>query len=244
MNRIYLPVKRSYSWKVLLFLFLLLIPATLAIIPFTLTLTGTALKPGQEWLVLLQTGVSALIYGLLGAIGLYLATRIGLGLPFVESWLEKKPLERRFRDILLISILVGVVVGIVIIGLDRFIYSGQVESTIEELGISISEDVRPPAWQGLLAAFSASVSEEVIFRLFGLSLLAWIGSFISRDSEDRPRLIVFWIANIMIAVSFGLAHLPATAAVGLPLNPLIISRAILLNGIGGVAFGWLYWTLG
>lgn len=244
MQRIYLPVKRSYSWKVLGFIFLLLVPATFAIIPFTLALTSTTLEPGQEWLVLLQTALSVIIYSLLAGIGLFFATRIGLGLPFVESWLEKKPLERSFREVLIIAILVGIAVGIVIIGLDRFIFTGQVEATIEELGISLSEDIRPPAWQGLLAAFSAGVTEEVIFRLFGLSLLAWIGGLISRDTEGRPRLIVLWIANILIAVSFGLAHLPATAAVGLPLNALIISRAILLNGIGGVIFGWLYWTFG
>lgn len=244
LQRIYLPSKRSFSWKVFGFLLLLLVPATFAIIPFTLTLTSTTLEPGQEWLILIQTALSVIIYSLIAAIGLFLAMRIALGLPFVESWLEKKPLERRFRQVLMIAILVGITVGIIIIGLDRFIFSGQVEATIEELGISISEDIRPPAWQGLLAAFSAGVTEEVIFRLFGLSLLAWIGGFISRDSEGRPSMIVLWIANILIAVSFGLAHLPATAAVGLPLNALIISRAILLNGIGGVTFGWLYWTFG
>lgn len=244
MQRIYFPIKRPYSWKVFFFLLVLLIPATFAIIPFTLTLTGTTLEPGQGWLLVLQILVSVLIYGLLAGIGLLLATRIGLGLPFVESWLEKNPIEARFRDVLSVAILVGVVVGIVIIGLDKFGFSGQVAATIEELGISISENIKPPAWQGLLAAFSAGVTEEVIFRLFGLTLLAWLGSFISRDSEGRPSLLVFWIANILIAVSFGLAHLPATAAVGLPLNTLIISRAIILNGIGGLAFGWLYWTLG
>ena len=244
MQRIYLPIKRPYSWKVFFFLLVLLIPATFAIIPFSLTLTGTTLEPGQGWLLVLQILVSILIYGLLAGIGLLLAARIGLGLPFVESWLEKNPIEARFRDVLSVAILVGVVVGIVIIGLDKFGFSGQVAATIEELGISISEDIKPPAWQGLLAAFSAGVTEEVIFRLFGLTLLAWLGSFINRDSEGRPSLLVFWIANILIAVSFGLAHLPATAAVGLPLNTLIISRAIILNGIGGLAFGWLYWTLG
>ena len=30
----------------------------------------------------------------------------------------------------------------------------------------------------------------------------------------------------------------------IPLTPLVITRAILLNGIGGVVFGWLYWKRG
>jgi membrane protease YdiL (CAAX protease family) len=52
-----------------------------------------------------------------------------------------------------------------------------------------------------------------------------------------------WTANILTAVLFGLAHLPATAAL-LPLTPLVIVRAIVLNGLAGVVFGWLYWRRG
>jgi len=80
----------------------------------------------------------------------------------------------------------------------------------------------------------------VIFRLFGLTLLAWLGSLVSRDSEGRLAPVVFWIANTLVAVVFGLAHLPVTATVGLPLTPLVITRAIALNGIGGLVSGWLY----
>jgi len=31
---------------------------------------------------------------------------------------------------------------------------------------------------------------------------------------------------------------------GSKLNPLFITRALLLNGLGGLAFGWLYWKQG
>jgi len=40
-----------------------------------------------------------------------------------------------------------------------------------------------------------------------------------------------------------LGHLPATALIT-TLTPLVIFRALLLNGIGGVVFGWLYWKKG
>ena len=77
-----------------------------------------------------------------------------------------------------------------------------------------------------------------------MTLLAWKGSRFKRDSEERPISIVLWISIVFIAVTFGVAHLPLTAAIGLPLNVLVIIRAIVLNGIAGVAFGWLYWTRG
>jgi membrane protease YdiL (CAAX protease family) len=53
----------------------------------------------------------------------------------------------------------------------------------------------------------------------------------------------FWAANILTALVFGIGHLPATAAIA-PLSAVVIARALVLNGIAGIAFGWLYWQSG
>jgi len=95
-----------------------------------------------------------------------------------------------------------------------------------------------------LESFTGGVNEEVMFRLFGVSLVAWVGGLVSRDSEGRPRPAVLWIAIVVVAVAFGLSHLPATAAIGLPLDALVVTRAIILNSIVGIACGWLYWRRG
>jgi membrane protease YdiL (CAAX protease family) len=76
-----------------------------------------------------------------------------------------------------------------------------------------------------------------------MTLLAWLGHFVSKTADGRPTVAVLWIANILAAVLFGLGHLPATAAL-LPITPLVVLRAIVLNGLGGVIFGWLYFTRG
>jgi len=178
----------------------------------------------------------------LAGIGLFLACRIGLGLPFIEGWLKKEQVWNHFRGVLVISIIVGVISSFIILVINQLIFVPPLLEEIKRLGITLPES--PPPWQGLLASFSAGVTEESVFRLFGLPLLAWIGSRFSSDSEGRPTLIVLWIANIIIAVAFGVAHLPLTTAIGLPLNIIVITRAIVLNGIGGIAFGWLYWTRG
>ena len=54
---------------------------------------------------------------------------------------------------------------------------------------------------------------------------------------------MLWFAIVLSAVLFGLGHLPVTASL-VALTPLIVTRAIVLNGIGGIAFGWLYWRKG
>jgi hypothetical protein len=51
-------------------------------------------------------------------------------------------------------------------------------------------------------------------------------------------------ANLLAAVLFGLGHLPATLAAGLPLSGLVISRALVLNGLLGITAGWLYRSCG
>lgn len=242
MKEISLPTKRPFNWKALLFLAALIIPATYAIIPFAFTLQSIALPKEALPRILIFTLVDVLISVVLAGIGLFLACRIGLGLPFIEGWLRKEKVWSLFRRVLVTSIIVGIVISLIILIVNRFIFAPSLIEEIERLGTTLPET--PPPWQGLLASFSAGVTEESVFRLFGLTLLAWIGSRFSSDSEGRPTLIVLWIANIIIAVSFGAAHLPLTAAVGLPLNMLVITRAIVLNGIGGVAFGWLYWTRG
>ena len=47
----------------------------------------------------------------------------------------------------------------------------------------------------------------------------------------------------MTAIVFGLAHLPGTAVI-MSITPAVILRAVLLNGIGGVVFGWLFFRKG
>jgi hypothetical protein len=117
-------------------------------------------------------------------------------------------------------------------------------AVLDRLGVTIPEEANTPPLDGLLAAISAGITEETLFRLFGLSLLAWLIGLLFHDSDGRPKLIVFWSANILFALAFGAAHLPAEAAIGLPLNPLVITSTLVLNGIGGLIFGWLFWIFG
>ena len=95
----------------------------------------------------------------------------------------------------------------------------------------------------MLASFYGGIAEEILLRLFVMSLFVWLGRLISKTPDSKPTTLVFWIANILAAVLFGLGHLPATSLL-VPLTPLIVIRAIVLNGLLGIVFGWLYWKRG
>ena len=101
----------------------------------------------------------------------------------------------------------------------------------------------PPLWQGSLATFYGGITEELLLRLGAMSFFAWLFGKLRRGAEGLPTADALWAANILTAVLFGLAHLPATATV-MPLTRLATVRAILLNGIPGIVFGHLYWKLG
>lgn len=244
MTTITLPTNRPLNWKVFLFLLLLIIPAVYAAIPYSLTQTGTSLPTDQVLPVLGWTLVNALIYGGAALIGLFLAAKIGLGLPFVEGWLTKEPIKNQFQKVVITAVIVGVVAALVIIFLDIAVFGPPMEAEFERFHITLPETIYPPAWQGFLASFYGGIVEEVLMRLFLMTLLAWLGRFIFCDNEGRPTLPVLWIANIIAAILFGLGHLPTALAIGIPLTALFITRTVVLNSIAGIAFGWLYWTRG
>jgi membrane protease YdiL (CAAX protease family) len=176
-------------------------------------------------------------------IGMILMKRIGLSTPILDSVTRGESASDKLRAILPISIILGVITSLLIIGLDVFAFQPALLNELGDKAEALAQTGQPAAWKGFLASFYGGIAEEIQLRLLVMSLIAWLGAFISKTSEGKPSNSVFWIANILAAVLFGLGHLPATANI-LPLTPLVITRAILLNGVGGVIFGWLYWKRG
>lgn len=242
-------MKSQINWKVFFILWIAAILATIAVLPYSLELQGgifqnLELPISLPVLIVLQVVQSALIFGILTAAGLFFAGRVGLGAPILEAHLRGEPVADKIRAILPLSIIVGVVASVLIIALDIAIFQ---PALLRELGDSADalnlQNAQPAAWKGFLASFYGGIVEEVLLRLFLMSFLAWLGKFISHTADGLPTPGVFWAANILAAMLFGLAHLPATATI-IPLTPLVITRAIVLNGLAGVGFGWLYWKRG
>jgi membrane protease YdiL (CAAX protease family) len=73
-----------------------------------------------------------------------------------------------------------------------------------------------------------------------MSLLLWILWRVLQRGRVPVHPVLVWTAIILAAVLFGVGHLPAMAGM-VDLTPLIIFRTILLNALGGILFGWLYW---
>lgn len=242
-------MKTLINWKIFFILWLAAILATLAVLPYTLELQSGVLAEVElpfplPVLIALQIAQSGLIFGILIFIGMILMKRIGLSTPILDSVTRGESASDKLRAVLPISIVLGIIAALLIIGLDVYIFQ---PALLRELGDTANglnlQTSQPAAWKGFLASFYGGITEEVLLRLFTMSLIAWLGSFISKTSDGKPTSVVLWIAIIAAAVLFGLGHLPATATI-IPLTPLVITRAIVLNGLGGVIFGYLYWKRG
>ncbi len=228
--------RTPYNWRLLAILVVAILVSAILVTPYQFAAVGESLRFSPSLLV--GWAYTTVLFGIAAAIGLLVAGRIGLGLPFLEGWLAGRPDWLRVRKFALPAILTGLLVGIVIISLDAWVFLPRLPE------IAQSELKAPPPWAGFLGSFYGGINEEILMRLFMLSLFAWIGRFVNRSPGGRPGLGALWVANVLVAALFGLGHLPVTAAAGVPLDALVVTRAIALSGVAGLVFGWLYWTFG
>ncbi len=242
-------MKTLINWKVFFILWVAAILATVVLLPYILelessTLDLTALGLPLPVILAIQITQNAILFAIMIFLGLLLAGRVGLGTPILDSMTRGESVADNVRAILPISILLGVASTLIVLGLEFFYFQPAI---LKELGDTAAvlnlQTSQPAAWKGLLASFYGGIAEEIQLRLFIMSLLAWLGKFISRTPEGKPTLAIFWIANILAAILFGLGHLPAMLSL-VPLTPLVIARTVVLNGLLGIIFGWLYWKRG
>lgn len=98
-------------------------------------------------------------------------------------------------------------------------------------------------WKRILASFYGGITEELLLRLFGMTLIAWLLWKIFERDKPQPSTLIFWLAIVAAAILFGVGHLPAAANVW-ALTPIVILRTITLNALLGIPFGFLYWRWG
>ena len=227
------------NWRVFLVLFLASILGVILVMPFVFTLQADLLEqlPLPFPLILaLSIAQSGALFFIFTFLGLWLAGKVNLGAPILQAWAEGKEVRTHFKSILGISCGLGILAAILIIAGDLlFIFTGAFNPS--------DLSVRPTWWQGLLASFYGGINEEILMRLFVVSLLAWIFRKIWKPMETKSSNLIIWLSVILSSLLFGLGHLPITASL-IEITSIIVARAVILNGIGGVIFGWLYWKKG
>lgn len=171
------------------------------------------------------------------AVGALLAHRVGLRSLVAERVTGGAAIWPGLRPHLLSAALLGLLFGAVVVGLDLLM--------IPWLGVDLSAltGQSDPVTLLVLGLLYGGITEELLLRWGVMSLLVWLGWRMGQKGEGLPHPALVWAAITLAAILFGLGHLPAAAAL-FDLTPMFILRTVLLNALGGLLFGWLFWRRG
>jgi membrane protease YdiL (CAAX protease family) len=180
-------------------------------------------------LALANAGIVLVVYSLVGLIGLWLSTKAGLPGIYREGASRS--------SFWLVPLGVGAAGGVFLVICD-WLFSGF---------FGLEPLPHPPFPGSILASLAAGIGEEILFRLFVMSLWAALLGWLARWLLPGRNLSlpVAWIANIIAALAFGAGHMGTVmllfnAASPAELPAALIAEVFLLNGIIGLAAGELY----
>lgn len=227
--------KNKINWRIFFILLIASVTAAMLALPYTFSLSPVLSKIASPALVAAAFFQSIFIFSLAIFFGLLLAKRLGFRLPILEGLTGKESFSLSFKSVLWLSVALGVISGILILGFSLLFTDLSINFLQAEVSVAI--------WKGFLASFYGGIGEEVLFRLFVLTVFVWIFHKIKGSPDSQPSPAIVWAAIIISAVLFGLGHLGITADLT-AITPLVIARAILLNGVPAIIFGWLYWKKG
>ena len=107
---------------------------------------------------------------------------------------------------------------------------------IPEVALEYQKGISPSYFAASL--IYGGIIEEILLRLFFMTLIAFIISLIQRKKIVSNKALM--IANIVAAFVFAIGHIPTTISLFGHLNFLILFRCFLLNGLFGFVFGTYY----
>jgi hypothetical protein len=181
------------------------------------SITPPAALPAPLWVIaLINAGIAVVLYGGLGIIGLILSHKLG----FAEIWDQAISNRRR----LLIPGITGAAFGVLFIILD--IIFSQFNG--------IGRLIHPPFPTSFFASLSAGIGEEILFRLFFISLWMWLISYVILRNKRQD--LVFWVIAIISALFFAAGHLPSLMLLynfgSIDQIPgILLLEIVLLNGV-------------
>ena len=231
----------AIRWDILLLLLLCAVCGVAASFPFVLFLYADKLvdAPMPVPLVLvLGLLQNSIILAVLIGVGLMLTAKTGLpGAPLIEDWRAGRDVGQRLRSMISPSLLTGVFVGVVVLLMFAFLLRDELPQ------LPVGKAALTPVWKRFLLCFYGGLTEEILMRIFVFSFLIWLVRKLLRTGNEAPGSKVFWVANILLALIFGLGHLGSVVPL-MPVTFKIVLGALLLNGVASFAFTALYMRRG
>ena len=235
-----LTERPRYPWKIFWLLLLASVVGVAALLPYLLAffqkvLATNPLPMPLPVLMAVQIMQSAILFAAFISLGLVLAPKVGIEMPILQRWFyDRAAFPKDFARAPLIA-------GVVMAALLLLVFYTFFLPRIPEWPVGL--EAAMPIWKRLLSCLYGAINEEIVARLFVLSLLLWLLRKVPRQQSTKASPIIFWIANVIVAGLFALGHVPAAKAF-LPITPLVIVALFTINGSASLLFGYLCWKRG
>ena len=118
------------------------------------------------------------------------------------------------------------------LAIDHALFGGASLQRVRDLG------AQPIGFRILVVLYSG-VTEELLYRLFLATCVAWLAHMAVSRFTREPRALAQWLGILVAALMFGLAHVGNLPHLAHP-----VLRAVTVNGVAGLILGWLYWWRG
>jgi membrane protease YdiL (CAAX protease family) len=210
-----------------LFLWVGSLLATLAIFPYQLAMIPQDQLPLSPLILgLLAVIQTALMYGLIIWLGISLARKIDFPILWFSHNVNLK------NQLFVPGLIGGLIAAVIVLSLNSSCVNG----------VCIPFAQYASLWHSLAAALYGAFQEEIIARLFLVSLLVWLGNLLVPSLGSKT---IAWAGIVLSALVFGFGHLPILYTLyGQSVSLLMVLRVIALNSGAGIIFGWLYWKKG
>jgi membrane protease YdiL (CAAX protease family) len=174
---------------------------------------------------LANAGMIVVIYGIAGAVGLWLGQKAGLPGVFRAG--------AGWRIWVWRPLAFGLVVGVLMVVGDRVAAALGRWDGFAHPGFPMS----------LIASATAGIGEEIVFRGFVMGLWAFLLNALLRRSGNTT--VALWVANVIAALAFAAGHLPASMHLfgvqsPLELPVVVLAELAVLNGLVALVAGERY----
>lgn len=199
---------------------------TLTVVPQLLL---KAAVPVPLWLILtaslLQSGV---LLALAVWAGVALSRPLGLRAPVMQAIADRSAWWTAAKPQIVPGLVGGVIAGAVLV-----MALNAAPAALREAGAALTIPLAARVLYG-------GITEEILMRWGVMTLLAWLGWRILARGVGTPRPAHVWGAALVAALAFGIGHLPAVTAMGIALDPEVVTYVIVGNTVPGFLFGVLY----
>jgi hypothetical protein len=131
-----------------------------------------------------------------------------------------------------LPLVTGLLVPLLMLLVDQLLFAGASLERVRDLGSQ-------PLPIRLLIVVYSGVTEELIYRLFVATLVAWLAHRALHRLSRHSRPLAQWTGILVAAFFFGLAHVGNLPDVAHP-----VLRAVTINGMAAIVLGYLYWWRG